>query len=88
MSQMKVLFIYLGIAYQKNSNRIYYFDQGRGCNDYENLLKSKPTTDEEEYKIECAALDVSKAFVYDLGYEEACKFARGILALGQIYTMR
>ena len=39
-------------------------------------------------KIECAALDVSKAFVYDLGYEEACKFARGILALGQIHTMR
>ena len=54
----------------------------------ENLLKNKPATDEEEYKIECAALDVSKAFVYDLGYEEACKFARGILALGQIHDMR
>lgn len=26
MPQMKVLFIYLGIAFQKNSNRIYYFD--------------------------------------------------------------
>lgn len=55
---------------------------------YENLLKNKPKSKEEEYKIECAALDISKAFVYDLGYKEACKFARGIIALGQLHSLR
>lgn len=69
-------------------NYMVFNETIKALSDYENLLKNKPTTNEEEYKIECAALDVSKAFVYDLGYEEACKFARGILALGQIDTMR
>ena len=60
----------------------------KALSDYENLLRNKQTSDEEECKVECTALDVPKAFVYDLGYEEACKFARGILALGQIHDMR
>lgn len=60
----------------------------KALSDYENLLKYKPTTNETEYKIECATLDISKAFVYDLGYKEACKFARGIIALGQLHSLR
>ena len=77
-------------AFYKNGgmNYMVFSETIKALSDYENLLKNKPTTDEEEYKIECAALDVSKAFVYDLGYEEACKFARGILTLGQIHDMR
>ena len=51
-------------------------------------MKNKPKSKEDEYKIECAALDISKAFVYDLGYKEACKFARGIIALGQLHSLR
>ena len=58
------------------------FDETRkALSNYEELLKNKPTTNEEEYRIECAALDLSKAFVYNLGHENASKFARGILAL-------
>lgn len=77
-------------AFYKNEgvNYMVFNETIKALSDYENLLKNKPTTNEEEDKIECAALDVSKAFVCDLGYEEACKFARGILALGQIHTMR
>ena len=60
----------------------------KALQDYEELLKKAPTTYEEEYKVDCAALDISKAFVYDLGYEDACKFARGILALGQLHPIR
>lgn len=60
----------------------------KALSDYENILKLKPITNEDDYKVECAALDISKAFVYDLGYEEACKFAKGILALGQLHPLR
>lgn len=60
----------------------------KALSDYEKLFINAPETYEEEYKTECAALDLSKAFVYDLGYEEACKFARGILALGQLHPLR
>lgn len=69
--------------------QIMLFDKTRkALSDYEELLKNKLITNEEEYKVECAALDISKAFVYDLGYKDASKFARGILALGQLNPMR
>ena len=32
-------------------------------------------------------LEISKAFVYDLGFERASKFARGILALGALHDL-
>lgn len=50
----------------------------KALSDYEQIFEYAPKSKEEEYKEECAALDISKAFVYDLGYKEACKFARGI----------
>lgn len=56
--------------------------------EYEKLMSTKPETDEEYYKCACAELDISKAFVYDLGYDDAVKFARGILALGQLHPIR
>lgn len=56
--------------------------------DYEDLCKHKPKNYEEEYKLDCHALEISKAFVYDLGYEEASKFAKAILALGQLHPLR
>lgn len=80
--------VYKDELFEDGVNYMVFNETIKALSDYENLLKNKPTTNEEEYKIECAALDVSKAFVYDLGYEEACKFARGILALGQIHDMR
>lgn len=52
--------------------------------DYEELMKSKPQNHEEEYKVHCAELNIAKAFVYDLGYTYASKFARAILALGEL----
>lgn len=55
--------------------------------DYENLCKHKPKNYEEEYKYECAAFEISKAFVYDLGYENALKFANAILALSQLHPL-
>lgn len=55
---------------------------------YEELCKHKPETYNEEYQIETYALDIAKAFVWDLGYEEAVKFANGILALNQLHPMR
>ena len=48
----------------------------KALSDYEQIFEYAPKSKEEEYKEECAALDISKAFVYDLGYKEACKFAR------------
>ena len=60
----------------------------KDLSDYEQIFEYAPKSKEEEYKEECAALDISKAFVYDLGYKEACKFARGILALGQLHSFR
>lgn len=60
----------------------------KALTDYEELFKRKPKTHEDEYKIVTSALDISKAFVYDLGYEEASKFAKGILALEQLHPMR
>lgn len=80
--------VYKDELFEDGVNYMVFNETIKALSDYENLLKNKPTTNEEEYKIECAALDVSKAFVYDLGYEGACKFARGILALGQIHDMR
>ena len=55
-------------AFYKNEgvNYMVFNETIKALSDYENLLKNKPTTNEEEYKIECAALDVSKAFVCDL----------------------
>lgn len=52
---------------------------------YEKLLSHKPQSDKEKYEITCAELDISKAFVYDMGYERASKFAKGILALRELY---
>lgn len=80
--------VYRNELFEDEVNYMVFNETIKALSDYENLLKSKLTTDEEEYKIECAALDVSKAFIYDLGYEEASKFARGILVLGQIHDMR
>ncbi len=61
------------------------FDETRkALDDYEKLLSKRPNSDEEKYMITCAELDISKAFVYDIGYENASKFARGILALGEL----
>lgn len=61
------------------------FDETRkALADYENIMSKSPASDEENYKITCAELDISKAFVYDIGYEQASKFARGILALGEL----
>lgn len=65
-----------------------FYETIKALSNYEELLKHKPKTHEDEYKIATSALDVSKAFVYDLGYEEASKFAKGILALGQLHPMR
>ena len=56
----------------------------KALHDYEKLMIKKPETNEEYYKCVCAELDISKAFVYDLGYEYAAKFARGILALKEL----
>lgn len=55
---------------------------------YEKLHKHIPESYDEEYTLETCALDISKAFVWDLGYEEAVKFANGILALNQLHPMR
>lgn len=61
------------------------FDETRkALSDYEKLLSKCPETNEEKYKIICAELDISKAFVYDIGYEHASKFAKGILALREL----
>lgn len=61
------------------------FDETRkALDDYEKILSKSPRTNEEKYAITCAELDVSKAFVYDIGYERAIKFANGILALGEL----
>lgn len=51
---------------------------------YEKLLSNNPKSNKEKYEIICAELDISKAFVYDIGYERASKFAKGILALGEL----
>ena len=56
--------------------------------EYEKMCKDTPKSYEEEYKFDCAALDIAKAFVYDLGYKKACQFAKGILALEQLHSMR
>lgn len=53
-------------------------------NKYIEIMQVKPKNQFDEYKIECAEFDISKAFVYDLGYERAEKFARGILALCEL----
>lgn len=42
----------------------------------------------DEYFLDCMALEISKAFVYDLGWKDAKKFAKGILALDQLHSMR
>lgn len=61
------------------------FDETRkALDDYEKLWVESPKSDEEKYEITCAELDISKAFVYDIGYERAAKFAKGILALGEL----
>lgn len=52
--------------------------------DYEKLLSESPKSNKEKYEVTCAELDISKAFVYDIGYERAVKFAKGILALGEL----
>ena len=69
-------------------NKMLFDETRKALSNYEELFKNKPLTNEEEYNIECAALDISKAFVYDLGYKDACKFAKGILALGQLHSFR
>ena len=51
---------------------------------YEELMKKTPQNYEDEYKVQCAELDIAKAFVYDLGYTYASKFARAVLALGEL----
>lgn len=51
---------------------------------YEDLVKESPESYEDMYMRSCAELDIAKAFVYDLGYTNASKFARAILALGEI----
>lgn len=61
------------------------FDETRNALDnYEKLMSKSPQSNEEKYIVTCAELDISKAFVYDIGYENASKFARGILALGEL----
>ena len=61
------------------------FDETRkALDDYEKLLSESPKSNKEKYEITCAELDISKAFVYDIGYERAVKFAKGILALGEL----
>lgn len=61
------------------------FDETRkALDDYEKLMSKSPQSNEEKYAITCAELDISKAFVYDIGYENASKFARGILALREL----
>ena len=61
------------------------FDETRkALNDYEKLLSECPKSNEEKYIHACAELDISKAFIYDIGYERASKFAKGILALGEL----
>lgn len=55
---------------------------------YEEMRKHIPESYDEEYALETYALDISKAFVWDLGYKEAVKFANGILALNQLHLMR
>lgn len=51
---------------------------------YEELRKETPKNSEEEYRFYCTELDIAKAFIYDLGYKDASKFARAILALGEL----
>lgn len=51
-----------------------------------NMQKDMGSSD--EYFYDCMALEISKAFVYDLGWKDAKKFAKGILALDQLHSMR
>ena len=60
----------------------------KSLDEYEKLYSKKPSSYDEEFKCACAALDISKSLVYDLGYENACKLAKGILALEQLHPMR
>lgn len=52
--------------------------------DYEDKFNDKAKTKEEEFKNACIALDLVKAFNYDLLYEHSIEFANGILALEQL----
>lgn len=59
------------------------------CKYEEELVNMEENTSRSDnYFYDCMALEISKAFVYDLGQKDAEKFARGILALGQLHSMR
>ena len=44
-------------AFYKNGgmNYMVFNETIKALSDYENLLKNKPTTDKEEYRVECVA---------------------------------
>ncbi len=66
---------------------MFLFDQTvKAMHDFEKLQQKSPESRDEEFKSDCAALDVSKALIYDIGYYEACKIAKGILALYEIHS--
>lgn len=66
---------------------MFLFDQTvKAMQNFEKLQQNKPKTRDEEFKCDCAPLDISKAIVYDIGYDQACKIAKGILALYEIHS--
>lgn len=51
---------------------------------YERLLQNKSESYEDIYINRCGLFDVAKALVYDLGFYDAQKLTKAILALGEL----